>query len=130
MAHHFRNAAARAALMRGDLKNALIAETPGGIEAQEAQGQRDFVASDSLPCRIQHPDTEQAFLALGFVFGDPIPEGKSAPLFRQAKLPDGWRKVATDHSMWTNIVDSTGTPRVAIFYKAAFYDRAAFMRLI
>jgi predicted secreted protein len=30
--------------------------------------------------------------------------------------------------MWSYIVDDEGTQRVAIFYKAAFYDRDAFMR--
>jgi hypothetical protein len=29
--------------------------------------------------------------------------------------------------MWSQLVDAEGVPRVAIFYKAAFYDRKAHM---
>jgi len=43
------NLAALRALAEGDDENFVVAATPGGIEAQEAQGQRDFVASDTLP---------------------------------------------------------------------------------
>ena len=31
--------------------------------------------------------------------------------------------------MWSHIVDAEGRKRVAVFYKAAFYDRRADMRL-
>jgi len=31
--------------------------------------------------------------------------------------------------MWSYLLDEHGRRRVAIFYKAAFYDRSAFMRL-
>jgi len=50
-------------------------------------------------------------------------------LFIQAKLPDGWKKVATDHSMWTDLVDNKDRVRAHIFYKAAFYDRSAHIGL-
>src|SRR6185436_8068032 len=35
------------------------------------------------------------------------------------------KKIATDHSMYTDLVDDKGRVRASIFYKAAFYDRKA-----
>jgi hypothetical protein len=39
------------------------------------------------------------------------------------------KKVYSDHDMWSYIEDERGIKRVAIFYKAAFYDRSAYMHL-
>lgn len=50
-------------------------------------------------------------------------------LFIQALLPAGWKKEATDHSMWSDLLDEQGRKRGGIFYKAAFYDRRADMHL-
>jgi hypothetical protein len=98
---------------------------PGAVEATEKAGQAAFVAdATALPVKIRPPDTEAAFVALGFTFGEPI-DG----VFREATLPPGWVKVATGHDMWSEIHDETGRKRVAVFYKAACYDRNAFMRL-
>jgi len=94
------------------------------IEGMEAAGQRQLVASTSLP--VEANDGDAAFEALGFVLGKPDPRD---PLFREAKLPEGWGKEGSDHNMWSYIVDQLGRRRVAVFYKAAFYDRRAFMRL-
>ena len=93
------------------------------ITRLEADGQQQLVNSDRLPV---NSDGDAAYLDLGFTFGEPDP---SDPLFRPATLPQGWRREGSDHSMWSYIVDETGRKRVAIFYKAAFYDRDAFMRL-
>lgn len=95
------------------------------ILGMEAAGQRQLVNSDRLPVRILGA-TLADFEALGFTFGEPEPDD---PLFRAATLPAGWTRRGSDHAMWSYIDDETGTPRVAIFYKAAFYDRRAFMRL-
>jgi hypothetical protein len=103
---------------------ALAVGTTDWITAQEAAGQRQVVASASLPTDSGGTDAE--FLALGFTFGDPSPRD---PMFRPATLPEGWSKQGSDHSMWSYVVDSLGRRRVAIFYKAAFYDRSAHMRL-
>ena|ERR1700690_239018 len=109
---------------------------PGGIEASEARGQRELVASDVLPGEVRplrSPDgsfsvgAAKALLeSWGFVFGAPV-EGD--PLFVHATLPPGWSRKATDHSMWSKIVDDRGRERCAIFYKAAFYDRKADMHV-
>ncbi|WP_329311666.1 hypothetical protein [Streptomyces sp. NBC_01262] len=101
---------------------------PGGtdqfIGEQEAAGQRQLVNSDRLPTSLRSPREE--FEALGFTFGDPDP---GDPMFCPATLPEGWSRQASDHNMWSYIVDTLGRRRVSIFYKAAFYDRSSFMRL-
>jgi hypothetical protein len=94
------------------------------IYAQEAAGQRQLVNSDRLPTDAKPDDA--AYEALGITFGEPDP---SDPMFRPATLPEGWKRQPTDHSMWSEIVDAHGRERIAVFYKAAFYDRRAFMRI-
>jgi hypothetical protein len=65
--------------------------------------------------------SREAFEAVGFKFGDKIDD-----LFLSAELPEGWTREATDHDMWSKILDADGVERVSVFYKAAFYDRCAF----
>jgi len=116
-------AATLEALLRGDIENAIIAETPGSIEAQETRGQRDFVASETLPIECNHCSREQ-LEQMGILFGDPIDD-----LFVAVQLPKGWKKVPTDHSMWSQLLDGKERERAVIFYKAAFYDRSAHISL-
>lgn len=114
--------AALTALAKGDFENAVVAATPGGIEAQERAGQVALVASQQMPVEM-HPSRE-AFEGVGFTFGEPVDE-----LFLAATLPAGWARVATDHAMHSDIVDGKGRKRVSVFYKAAFYDRRASARM-
>lgn len=116
------NPAALGALVNGDIENFLVAATPGGIERQEKDGQTALVASTNMPLDLR-PNRE-AYEKLGFTFGDKIDE-----VFQHATLPKGWTRKATDHSMWSRILDDKGRERVAVFYKAAFYDRHADARL-
>lgn len=106
--------------------------TVGRSEAilnQEAEGQGSFVGSDTLPAKISsYGDFDEKKILkdagvefLGMVEGD--------KLFQYVKLPPGWQKVATDHSMWSNLVDDKGRIRARIFYKAACYDRDARLSL-
>lgn len=104
------------------LGNLIVALTPGGIEQQEAQGQRKLNKMDMLPLKIEGVAKED-LEKIGFVFGAKIDD-----LFQQCTLPPGWTKHATDHSMWSELRDEQGRKRASIFYKAAFYDRDAFMR--
>jgi hypothetical protein len=117
------NLAALAAASRGDLANALIASIPGGIERQEAAGQRTLVESAMLPKEIRGATREQ-LAALGFKFGADVDE-----LFVTCELPPGWKKRGTDHSMHSDLLDEQGRKRAGIFYKAAFYDRRADMSM-
>lgn len=98
----------------------------GGIEAQEAQGQRELVASTVLPFP-GFGSSDADFEALGFTFGDKVP---GDDLFREATLPEGWTRKGTDHAMHSEILDERGIARVNVFYKAAFYDRRADMHII
>jgi len=117
------NPAALAALLKGDLENARVAMTPGGIEAQEKAGQLSFVASEILPKECLSC-TRGQLERMGIVFGDDADD-----LFVNVQLPDGWRKAATSHSMHSKLLDEKGRERASIFYKAAFYDRSAHISL-
>lgn len=119
-----RNPAALGALARGDLENFLTAATPGGIEAQEAAGQATFVASATLPKDLGRNCTRELLESWGFKFGQDADD-----IFVSVTLPPGWKKQASDHAMWSYLLDEKGRKRASIFYKAAFYDRRAGMHL-
>jgi len=101
-----------------NLDNLLAVMPPGGIEAQEKSGQMAELERQTLPLGIF--PSKSTWESLGFIFHDPIND-----LFVSVDFPSGWKKRATDHSMWTNIIDAEGRNRGAIFYKAAFYDQSA-----
>ena len=112
------------AMDAGILRGLMQKHPPGMIQAQEAQGQKDLVASTQLPVKGTDGN-EAAWTDLGVELL-PI---EGSDIFRGAVLPAGWKKVRTDHSMWSHLVDETGKVRAEIFYKAAFYDRSAFVRI-
>lgn len=116
--------AAMAAILNGDLANALAASTPGGIERQEAAGPQSMLQSDTLPKTI-FGATRQHMEKMGFKF-----LGDQDDLFVNCVLPAGWSKKATSHSMHSDLLDEQGRKRAGIFYKAAFYDRQADMRFV
>lgn len=97
--------------------------TGRAIENSEARGQAELVDSKDLPT-ASSPECDAALIAAGVVFGKPKPNDS---LFRSVTLPPGWRFEATDHAMWSHLVDDQGRKRAAVFYKAAFYDRRASM---
>jgi hypothetical protein len=115
---NWNNAAAVGALLRGDLENALVAATPGGIVAQEKRGQQQLVNSTMFP--KDGNATDEQLVDCGFVLGEDIDD-----LFRNVTLPNGWAKVGTGHDMHSDLLDEQGNKRGGIFYKAAFYDRRA-----
>lgn len=114
--------AALNAALNGDLENLMVASTPGGIEAQEARGQRSFVRNETLPKEMHSP--KESFESLGIKFGEDADD-----IFVNVTLPEGWEKKPTDHSMWSDLIDEKGRKRASIFYKAAFYDRSAHISL-
>lgn len=110
----------------GDKPEVALAEAMlfGGsesIEASEARGQRQMVESEVIPS-----EGAEKLVDLGFELGDVV---KEDPIFRATKLPEGWAREGSGHSMWSYIIDERGFRRVAIFYKAAFYDRHAYASL-
>ena len=94
------------------------------IEASEARGQRELSDGSQLPSDISGDKAELE--KDGVVFGQPSVDD---PLFLDVTLPDGWKIERTDHSMWSKLIDANGRERASIFYKAAFYDRRAFMNV-
>lgn len=120
---HYPIAAFHAAL-KGDLAHAGM--TSADILRQEAAGTATFAAGDTLPLQGSTTPAEQATLtALGFVLGEPVDD-----LFRAARLPAGWRKAPSpEDSRTTLLFDAQGRKRGFVWYKAAFYDRAAYLSL-
>lgn len=102
------------ALITGDVGQAIM--------NQEKRGQTDLSRSSKLP--IESRNSRKDFEALGIVFGENVDD-----LFVNVTLPEGWRVEPTEHSMWSNLVDVNGRVVATIFYKAAFYDRQAFIGL-
>jgi hypothetical protein len=101
----------------------LLFGTDVAIPNQEKRGQQEFNASEVLPKDCKGCTREQ-LESLGITFGKDVDD-----LFVEARLPAGWKKQATSHSMWSELVDDKGRARAQIFYKAAFYDRSAHMHL-
>jgi hypothetical protein len=105
----------------------VMGGNPAAIERQEAEGQKELIDSLQLPKRCNSPigiNAAEQYSKMGIkVFTG----SKGDDLFMGVKLPKGWEKRATDHSMWNNLVDDKGRTRATFFYKAAFYDRDAFI---
>jgi len=101
---------------------------PDKILQQEADGQRSFIESDTLPSRMSCSDLDvNAILqAAGVKFCGIV---KDDPIFQYVELPQGWKKVATEESRWSKLLDDKDRDRASIFYKAAFYDRSAYLTL-
>lgn len=122
--------AALVAFASGNVKNFMAATTEGGIEAQEKAGQLEQAGTQTLPLDVGQryngkiEDARKPWETLGFRFGKAVDD-----IFVEAAFPAGWKKVPTDHSMWSDIVDDKGRKRGSIFYKAAFYDRSAHAHL-
>ena len=116
---------------------------PDAVLEMESAGQSELIAGAykvgffALPARLQDgPASQEDFEALGFEFGEVIEGDLSSrsgtPLWRLTKLPGGWRlepEPENPYSYWTLILDAEATTRGRIFYKAASYDKDAFMRL-
>lgn len=92
---------------------------PDAIVAQERRGQEQLVKSQQLPVKGS-ADLEK----FGVIIGPPLPDDK---LFCMATLPPGWKKKGSDHDMWSYLLDEEDVEVASIFYKAAWYDREAFV---
>lgn len=102
--------------------------TSSYIEGMEKEGQNQLAKSTTIPSRLMDC-TEDQLRSLGFELGPKPTKREEDQLFRPALLPKGWKIAPTDHSMWSDLIDNQGRVRGSIFYKAAFYDREAFMSL-
>ncbi len=109
------------------LVEAMMAGSSGAaIEAQEARGQEEVIRSQVVPTDIRTEGGKIALEAAGMKFLGPV---NGDELFQYVELPPGWKKVSMGNDFWTNLVDEKGRERGSIFYKAASYDRDAFMNL-
>ena len=107
----------------------LIGAGPNGyIETMEHAGGEQMRTATVLPTQLLG-STRADFEALGFTFGEEI---DGDPLFQEAALPAGWHRDSAGHpqGLWTDIKDERGLTRVAVFYKAAFYDRNSHMSIV
>lgn len=95
------------------------------VERQEARGQHEAVNSTQLPAKGLIGAERPVWEALGLKIVNT--SGKDS-LFVEVELPKGWTKRSTDHYLWNEIVDDKGRVRGMFFYKAASYDRDAFMQ--
>ena len=112
------------------LIDALVTNDAGGaIERQEARGQQALLHGSILPLDGTlegGPSTgvgrsnQEAMEALGFSFGE-----REDDLFVRVSFPEGWRMVATSHSLHSDLLDDKGIRRAGVLYKAASYDRYA-----
>lgn len=105
----------------------VMGGNPSAIERQESEGQKEVVSSLQLPRICNHPHGTNASEQYHKMGIQVFTSSKGDDLFMGVKLPDGWKKESTDHSMWNNLIDDKGRIRATFFYKAAFYDRDAFV---
>jgi hypothetical protein len=110
------------------MQSCVLGPNPNAILKQEAEGQQSFVNSETLPTDMRPLDynTNKILEVAGIKFLGVV---KDDNMFQYVKLPKGWEKKPTDHSMWSVLVDDKNRERASIFYKAAFYDRSAHIRL-
>ena len=132
---------------------AMEGENPSkAIENQERRGQQSVVRNQRLPKKLNDHSvprevrwngvedsmeweernrivtqnnieyTKQQYEKMGITIVEEYDD-----LFWSVALPEGWKIEATDHSMWNNLFDDKGRKRADFFYKAAFYDRDAFI---
>lgn len=104
-----------------------MGRNPNAILEQEAKGQQEFTESLQLPRICNHPrgiNATEQYHKMGI---QTLTTSKGDNLFIGVKLPKGWLKKATDHSMWNELIDDKGRVRATIFYKASYYDRDAFI---
>lgn len=105
------------------LESLITGDSGTAIENQEKRGQTDFVNSTTLPKEF-NTGTRSDLERRGVKFHEDYDD-----LFVNVELPPGWKKEPTEHSMWSNLLDEKGNVVATIFYKAAFYDRSAFINV-
>jgi hypothetical protein len=88
--------------------------------AQDKAGQRHLVNSNRLPADLAGREADHR--TIGLILGPVDPRD---PLFRTVTLPAGWTRRASDHDLWSHLVDQHGRRRIAMYYRAATGHRAA-----
>jgi hypothetical protein len=107
----------------GGARSCVASDDASACDHQSHSAQRLLVSSDLVPMQIggaQLWELEQ----MGFVFG-----AQTHRLFMHAQFPEGWKKVATDHPLHTDVVDEMGRRRAGIFYRADLCNQRADMTM-
>jgi hypothetical protein len=105
------------------MKETLLCGLVGfnNIESQEAKGQKEFCQESLMPKTNNSYGIQDDLLTQYKKLGIEI-IGDHNELFYKVKLPKGWKRIPTEHSMWNKLIDEHSRERGLIFYKAAFYD--------
>lgn len=101
----------------------------GFIERQEIEGQFAISTGQYLPKNMgtqgRYMDAAPAYNLAGIEI-----IGEEDKLFYKVKLPENWTVEPHSNSQyWSDLKDDNGKVRAEIFYKAAFYDRDAFINI-
>lgn len=110
----------------------LCGRNPSAIDAQVRDGQDQLINSSQkkisqLPVRGNGCDAGAFYEANGFNI---IGTSSNDSLFIDVEMPEGWVVKKTDHHMWSELFCPEGKKKATIFYKAAFYDRDAFINVL
>jgi hypothetical protein len=79
----------------------------GVVERQEARGQASFCKSEDIPVEYSPGSgfNDETLIKMGIELGEPYEDD---PIFRLCKLPEGWSKRGSNHSMWSCLLDDKG----------------------
>lgn len=125
--------------MANPLQNDLLLREHGTMDAERRIGtsmdmlvfdQPESVIISSLADYNGHAhfdNLQDALSQIGFGFHKVINVDNT--LFHQVKMPAGWRKVGTDHSICSYLEDEKGRSRLSIFQKSTFYGHDAFVNI-
>lgn len=104
--------------MKHGTEDAILKMEAAG--AYQLRNQREVLPTKGLEKR-------DIWKAMGIVVGEKVDDDS---LFTHVVLPDGWTLTPSDSNpdYWTELRDVKKRLRATIFYKAAFYDRKAFIR--
>lgn len=105
----------------------LFGANPKAIEEQEAQGQKEITNPTKKRNCLQLPlninsGGKDGYVKLGIIFKKKVDD-----IFGLYEVPNGFKTRNTDHSMWNELLNDKGEVVADFFYKAAFYDRDAFI---
>ena len=105
----------------------LFGGDPKAIEQQEAEGQKEITSPTKernclqLPLKI-NGDDKDGYIKLVIKYRKPVDD-----IFGLYEVPKGFKTQPTDHPMWNKLLNQNGEVVADFFYKAAFYDREAFI---
>lgn len=103
-------------------KRTNINAIPWDVFYQNVNDNMDYKEREDITTQNNISYTREQYEKMGITIA-----GEYDDLFWDVTLPAGWEIKATDHSMWNELFDDKGRKRASFFYKAAFYDRDAFI---